>query len=74
MSNLCANCFLPVIREKTTCAVCDQPLHKDCAIEEGGTFYCDVCFTAKTEEVHDTDYTPPEVIRRSYIETYKSCP
>lgn len=74
MAKLCTSCFLPV-KESTTCSVCGKPLHKDCAIKEGGTFFCDVCYTVKSEEVNtNPDFEIPSVIRRSYIETYKSCP
>ena len=73
----CKNCFSPIddLRKETRCAICTEPLHKDCAIKDGGTFYCDVCYTVKEENnVIDTNIVVPEVIRRSYIETYKACP
>ena len=77
MSN-CKNCFLPIddLRTAVKCNVCDSHLHKDCAISDKEQYFCDVCYTVKSEESTDCklDFTVPEVIRRSYIETYKSCP
>lgn len=73
----CKNCFLPIddLRKETHCSICNAPLHKDCAINDGGAF-CDACYTVKTED--DTISIPtfiiPDVIRRSYIELYRSCP
>lgn len=81
MSNkaICKNCLLNIkdLRKETHCSVCGQPLHKDCAIKDGGTFYCDVCYTVHYEEKttpNVNDIIIPDVIRRSHIETYKSCP
>lgn len=75
--NSCKNCFTSVdMRSAVKCAVCNAPLHKDCAINDGGTF-CDVCYTVKTEggdAMKVTNFEVPAVIRRSYIEQYKSCP
>lgn len=73
----CKNCFLPIddLRKETRCCICDKPLHKDCAIKDGGTF-CDVCYTLKEEGdvMKDNQIIIPDKIRRSYIETYRSCP
>lgn len=75
MSN-CKNCFTSIedMRKETHCAVCNSPLHKECAINDGGTSYCDVCFTVKDEEGTVIMCEVPDTIRRSYIETYRSCP
>lgn len=75
----CKNCFLKInnIRKETRCATCNAMLHKDCAIKDGGTFLCDVCFTVKEEgsvSLQTTNFEMPSIIRRSYIELYKSCP
>ena len=74
----CKNCFSSIddMRKETRCTTCNTPLHRDCAIKDGGTFYCDVCYTVKEEgdSVKDVQIEIPKVIRRSYIETYKSCP
>lgn len=75
---LCNSCRTEVLahQETTECMRCNKVIHKDCAINDDGTF-CDVCYTLKQqEEVSNPvfDGTIPDVIRRSYIETYKSCP
>jgi len=73
----CANCFGSItdMRKETRCQVCGKPLHKDCAINDGGTF-CDVCYTVQRESVSmaKPEIVVPDVIRRSYIELYKRCP
>lgn len=72
----CVNCFSPIedLRKETRCSVCNKPLHKDCAINDGGTF-CDVCYTVKSEDGTSKEVLEtPDVIRRSYIELYKRCP
>lgn len=70
----CKNCFTTVDgRSAEVCESCGSPLHKDCAISDGGT-YCDVCYTVRSSEPRTVDFTVPDVIRRTYIETYRSCP
>lgn len=69
----CKNCF-SLTREQTTCAQCESPLHKDCAIKEDGAFFCDLCYTLKEEQPKVIEWELPEHIRRTYIETYRSCP
>lgn len=73
----CKNCFLPIddLRKETHCSICNAPLHKDCAINDGGAF-CDACYTVKTEDdiISVPTFIIPDVIRRSYIELYRSCP
>lgn len=66
----CASCFEDITKNKTTCSKCDLPLHKDCAINDGGT-YCDTCYTSKSTEKETVDI---DVIRRTHIELYKKCP
>ncbi len=74
MSN-CITCFTTVdMRSAKHCATCNGVLHKDCAINDGGTFYCDTCYTVKQEEGEKVDVKIPDVIRRSHIEVYRSCP
>lgn len=74
---ICKNCFLPIAdaRKETKCSICNKPLHKDCAIKDGASF-CDVCYTVKEEggETLKEDIKVPDVIRRSYIEEYRTCP
>lgn len=71
----CANCFLPIKdgRKAAHCDVCEKPLHKECAISDGGTF-CDVCYTVKEEQQVKPSFEIPSVIRRTHIELYKTCP
>lgn len=76
MKHQCSNCFasIPDMRSATRCDTCNKSLHKDCAIVDGGTF-CDVCYLVKQEEGNkEMAFEVPEVIRRSYIETYRTCP
>lgn len=75
----CKNCFSLIkdLRKETRCSTCNEPLHKECAIKDGGTFLCDVCYTVKEEGdtlTRETQVEIPQVIRRSHIELYKSCP
>ncbi len=74
---ICKNCSRNISKRiKTHCCMCNSPLHEDCAIKENNQLYCDVCYTVKEEEGVNIieNVTIPKVIRRSYIETYKSCP
>ena len=61
------------MRKETRCSTCELPLHKECAINDDGVF-CDVCHTVKMETPEKIDFTIPDTIRRTYIETYRSCP
>lgn len=71
----CKNCFTPVDgRSDVQCTQCNSPLHKDCAIKEDGAFFCDVCYTVKEETPVTIEWDLPEHIRRTYIETYRTCP
>lgn len=69
----CFNCFdlIRDMRKETRCSSCQQPIHKECAIE--GTL-CDVCYTVKQEGGDQVAIELPKTIRRSYIELYKKCP
>lgn len=70
----CANCFHPIedARKAKHCKVCFKSLHADCAINKDGVF-CDVCFMAKEKVKDEIQFEIPEEIRRTYIETYRSC-
>lgn len=71
---LCNSCFVPTDqRTDTTCDTCHSPLHKECAIKDGGVF-CDVCYTVSQETPKKIEFQIPDVIRRTYIETYRTCP
>lgn len=71
----CRNCFTFIedLRKTVKCSTCNTPLHKDCAINDGAVF-CDVCYTVREETPERIEFTIPEHIRRTYIETYRSCP
>ena len=78
--NVCKNCQMEIedMRKAVRCSECGAHMHKDCIINSEGT-YCDICFTIKeqegtSEENGNGNIVIPDVIRRSYIETYKSCP
>ena len=60
------------------CEACEKVVHKHCAIKEGDKFYCIYChgnivFVGNEHEMIDMPVLP-EVIRRSYIDNYKTCP
>lgn len=79
MKKMCNNCQTHIkdLRKAVNCSSCNKPLHKECAIKDGGTFFCDVCYTVKGEtqfEQITKELVIPDVIRRSYIQTYKDCP
>jgi RecB family exonuclease len=48
-------------------------MHAECAIQDGGVF-CDVCYVTRKEDTPKMTFTIPDVIRRTYIETYRKCP
>ncbi len=70
----CINCYQnieePAMHYK--CAYCGKAVHKQCSIKKNDKPYCDMCFTAK--KYKKQDIVIPDVIRRSYIETYVTCP
>lgn len=72
----CINCFgdIPDLRKETKCTQCNSPIHKDCAIIEDSLSYCDTCYTSKDSAPKVVEWVLPEYIRRTYIETYRSCP
>jgi len=72
----CKNCLGSIedLRSKATCQTCGGIMHKDCPIKEDGKNYCDTCYTIKKEEGESIDFTVPDVISRSYIDTYSYCP
>lgn len=73
----CKQCFGSIDGRTTpiTCAECNTPMHKDCAISYGGASFCDVCFTVAQQKPKNpfTDFELPEFVRRTHIETYKAC-
>jgi RecB family exonuclease len=48
-------------------------MHAECAIQDGGVF-CDTCYVTRKEDTPKMTFTIPDVIRRTYIETYRKCP
>lgn len=76
--NRCNSCLLDIQPNQSTvnCSVCSKPIHKECAINKDGTTFCDTCYTSKTEDDNNPklQFEIPPFIRRSYIETYISCP
>ncbi len=71
----CKNCFTPFDgRTGVKCHTCQHDLHEECAIKEDGTFFCDVCYTVKAETPAIIEWELPDHIRRTYIETYRTCP
>ena len=72
----CKNCNTDMITQEVYCKSCGKPLHNECAIKDGGTFSCDVCYTLGCEKSAEekTTFVVPPIIRRSYIELYKACP
>jgi CRISPR/Cas system-associated exonuclease Cas4 (RecB family) len=74
----CKSCFGQIDgRSVKTCSECDGTLHKDCVITFGGVHLCDVCFTVAEEKSNSSqlgEFELPDQIRRTHIETYRSCP
>lgn len=73
----CKSCFLEVEkRQSDTCEECNATLHKECVINFGGVSLCDVCFTVAEETPKSKfgEFELPLFIRRTHIETYRSCP
>lgn len=73
----CKSCFLPVdTKSRTTCSECKATLHAGCVINLDGVSLCDVCFTVTTEKPKSKfgEFTLPDSIRRTHIETYRKCP
>ena len=72
----CQNCFLPIAdaRQAKHCKVCFKPVHPECAINEDGGVFCDVCYVAKGDIGAGITFELPEEIRRTYIELYRTCP
>lgn len=69
----CKNCFTST-SERSTCSMCNSPLHRECAIKEDSVLFCDLCYTIKAEQPKVIEWELPEHIRRTYIETYRACP
>lgn len=72
----CVTCSSTIKKNSLVqCSQCNGSLHKDCAIKEDNTIYCDNCYVIMSQEPKlKNEIVIPPVIRRSYIETYRSCP
>lgn len=68
---ICNNCFEKITDESVNCMTCGKPMHMDCNTND---MACDECLTKKLAEVKVSDVVLPDVIRRSHIESFKSCP
>lgn len=70
---LCTNCFNNIEKGEIKCSTCGKPLHKECGVSKGKEVYCDAC-SLSTKNITEHLTAIPDVIRRSHIETYRSCP
>ena len=73
---MCKSCLGEITPSQldTKCVICGKPLHKECAIIKDEV-YCDTCYLDKSDKVDSAvSIAIPDVIRRSYIQTYKDCP
>lgn len=73
---ICKSCWGKIFPSQldVECSVCGKQMHKECAVIKD-EIYCDVCYLDKSEEVESVvSIAIPDVIRRSYIQTYKDCP
>lgn len=74
---ICKSCWGEITppQLELICNDCGASLHKKCAVVREGKAYCDTCYLDKSDKVESTvNYDVPEIIRRSYIQTYKDCP
>lgn len=72
----CKSCTFPIddLRSAKKCSTCDNALHKECVIDVDGVIFCDNCYTVRAQTPERVQFEIPESIRRTYIETYRSCP
>lgn len=72
----CKSCNFPIGEKdsKKACSVCNGTTHSFCLITEDGIEYCDHCFILKDQEKDKVTFDVPEEVRRTHIETYRSCP
>lgn len=67
----CVNCFSPIRKNDSfnTCKACKGAFHLGCNSGE----FCDMCSLTQTSTTLG-EIVLPDVIRRSHIELYRSCP
>lgn len=71
---LCANCFVDMKNQKgVACAFCGKVMHRKCSNKKDDQYCCDTCKLEKPKETRK-QFEMPKLVRRSHIETYKSCP
>lgn len=72
----CKSCVRDIedLRTSKTCSICTSHIHEDCAIVADGALFCDTCFVLRVESPPRVKFELPDAIRRTYIETYRSCP
>jgi len=73
----CKSCGKLILNEESVlCSKCGSEMHKDCALNDSGKPICDVCCMNSIDEVNTVkeNVKLPTVIRRSHIESYRSCP
>lgn len=72
----CKSCGTEIFDGPTAkCSVCNQITHEECITLKGDTPFCDICYTlGKSGKEEQMLFEVPDIIRRSYIETYNSCP
>lgn len=73
----CKSCQAKLdMRSAVQCSKCEGKMHSDCVIRYGGAVLCDICFSVEQEEPESKfgDFVMPEFIRRTHIETYRTCP
>lgn len=70
----CKSCFTNIKGAYTECSVCSKPVHEECKIVKDEKVYCDLCFTKEKSGKNKKEIDIPDVIRRSNIETYRTCP
>lgn len=72
---ICNSCYNAIKPEEETveCDTCGKSIHSTCSIKEKDKTYCDRCYTTKDAD-EKTQIDIPDILRRSYIQTYKDCP
>lgn len=70
----CKSCRLPITDENyVMCSVCNKAIHNECKVATSDIPICDIChINAKRKKRREIEI--PDIIRRSYIETYRTCP
>lgn len=59
------------MKKEKKCNRCGKIAHQSCLVNEGGEYYCDLCFVNKKHDKVVVEL--PDVIRRSHIQTFLDC-